>query len=98
MFAVNSISLVPFGADGFEKAVDHEIIFKGHAQLTSDPSFDHGFFHHAQHQHFRDSSAAIFFGYTQSDQSPLSNVPLMKQQFDQANWKPKPCEPTVEVT
>jgi len=63
----------------FEEAVDHKIVFERHTQFTSDPSFDHCFFYHAQHEHLGDARAAIFFNYAESDQATLSNPLPAKQ-------------------
>ena len=93
----NSICLIAIGSDCFEEAVDHKIVFKRHAQFTSDPAFDHCFFYHAEHEHLGNAGAAIFFNYAESDQATLSDALLAKQQFDQTNWKTKVCQPTVEI-
>lgn len=45
--AVNPVRLVFFRTDSLEKAVDHKIIFKRHAQFAGDSTLDHCFLHHA---------------------------------------------------
>ena len=76
---VNSICFVALRSDRFEKTIDHEIVFKRHAQLTGDSAFDHCFFYHAQHEHLGNAGAAIFFNYAESDQATLSDAVLSKQ-------------------
>src|SRR4029079_4965896 len=97
LFAVNSIRLVSCRADRFEEAVDHKIVFERHAQLAGDSAFDHCFFYHTQHEHLGNAGAAIFFNYAKSDQATLLDAILVEQQFEQTNWKPKSCQPAVEI-
>src|SRR5206468_8223203 len=94
----NSIRLVAIRSDRFQKTIDHEIVFKCHAQFTGDPALDHCFFYHAQHQHLGDSGAPILLDHAKSDQSPLSNPSLVEEQFDQTNRKPKSSQPPAEIT
>src|SRR4029077_1126939 len=93
----NSICLIAIGSNRFEKTIDHEIVFKRHAQLAGDSAFDHSFFYHAQHERLGNPRASIFFNYAESDQAPLSNAILVEQQFEQTNWKPKSCQPAVQI-
>src|SRR6059058_1579502 len=75
----NSICLIAIGSDRFEKTIDHEIVFKRHAQLAGDSAFDHCFFYHAQHEHLGNAGAAIFFNYAESEQATFSDAILAKQ-------------------
>src|SRR6266480_5403933 len=83
---VNSIGLVFFRPDGFDEAVDHDVVFECHAQLAAKAAFD-GFIHNLQHQRLGDASAPIFFDHAERDQPSSANLALVVKQFDQTKWE-----------
>ena len=78
--SINPISLVTRRAQGFDEPIDHDIVLERHAKFTGKSALQR-FIHYLENKHFGYASTAIFFDYSERDQSACPDFASIIQEL-----------------